>query len=598
MLQNRQSMTYNNSRLRTIYNTMLSLDYDSNRVLLFLYKNKLYTRYLSYLVGGNIPRDKSFELSNMYQQLISELTDEEYNVVFEIEVEVPLTTVFVDSGYTFYVIRRKPPRNGPSYFIYKNLTRDFLFNPLQIYTFDVSDPSNLGSRLSFSEDEEEYNGIEYIGTPGAPGAKILLRISPGVNLLYTMDAMNPYANRDGYYPTLLVRENKFEVQNRGNILYVPIRQYSNIAVYEDNGPRFSINDTIHPIVHRESNHRHYQVTYGTYYLEVPKIYACTLLNKGYEDCVSFIGDPECCTVDTVYGATLAPGPPQEGEYSFFYGKVTMTVKKPFPFDMTFYSRSFGFMGGAGILHFIEPYVPVEGADVISLPHVNTILAGDVLRFNRDTSDHLYGLSMGTYIVYLEAEVAFLNRGRENLFTVYGAGLEGTTPDDIPCMFYRGKVMIHIQGNFDKCSMCTRSGYSGGYKRLVYNAYYGAPNDSPFTKTLYAQNTLNLLDNVISFNQDSTYQVYTLPKGEYMVFQKHSSYPITLLNKGKEDLITLETLQPNFVIQGIGPDGNVYLFYYGVFRIRVKGDFNQMSVYSRELNNGLGAIFPLFTYGNS
>jgi hypothetical protein len=546
----------------------------------------------------------------MYQQLISELTEEEYRFVFEIADPIPVPTTLVDSGYTFYVIRRKLPRNGPSYFIYKNLTRDFIFNPLQLYTFDVSDPSNLGSRLSFSEKETDmdpYSGIEYIQTPGTVGSKIVLRISLGVNILYTFDELNPYAIRDGYYPTLLVHENKYTNPSRGNILNTPIRQYSNIAVYEDYGPRFSINDSIHPLIHRESNHRRYTVTYGTYYLEIPKIYACTLLNKGYEDCVTFIGDSEKRSIDNVYGTTLAPGPPQEGEYSFYYGRVALTIKKPFPFDMTLYSCSFGFMSGAGILRFVEPYAPVEDTDLISLPHVNTILEGDILRFNNDKSDRLYGLSMGTYIVYLEQEVAFLNRGREDQFAVYGTGVVGISPDGIPCTFYRRQVTLHIQGNFDKLSMCTRSGYSGGYKRLVYNAYYSAPSYSlsitplpvsPYPKTLYDQNTVNLLYNGISFNQDVTIHEYTLTQGEYILFQKHSSHLITLLNKGKEELITLETLQPDFVIQGLGPDGNTYSFYYGIFRIRVNGDFDKMSVYLSEMNDGLGRILPLFTYGNS
>ena len=144
-------------------------------------------------------------------------------------------------------------------------------------------------------------------------------------------------------------------------------------------------------------------------------------------------------------------------------------------------------------------------------------------------------------------------------------------------------------------MCTPSGYSGGYKLLVYNAYYGAPSYtlSQSPKRLYPQNTMNILNGAVSFNNNYTLDNYQLRQEEYLIFQKHSEYPVTLLNKGKEQLIEIESLKSSFTSQGVAPDGLNYTFYYGVFRIKVKGDFGTMSIYYPGMTEG----YPIFTYGN-
>jgi len=606
MIQSRRSFTYNHSRMSTIYNTLLGLDYDQNRELLFLYKYKLYTRYLND-IHGQVTQDKRLALYAMYQQLLSSLSPEEYNFVFEIVVPIPvLPPVVIESGITFYVVLRKMPK-GTQYFIFKNLTRDFLFLPLHRYTFDLSDPSNLGSRLSFSEEDESnlpYRGIEYRGVPGNIGSSMVLNLYALIRILYTFDQeLIHQSYACGYStPSIQVHENDYPIQRRAEIEGHRIRQYSNIAVYEDRGPRFSINDSIHPIILRESNHFYYEVTYGTYYLNIPKIYACTLLNKGYEEYVTFVGD--ISILDSVYGTFLEPGLKQEGEYSFYYGKVAMTVKKPFPVSLSLYCRSFGYMGGLGIIRFVEPYTPTERSDVVSLPVVNVLRSQGILRFNQTTSNVLYGLSMGVYYVFIETvHVAFLNRQREHLFSVTGIGIDGVAPDGMPCTFYIGDVRILVLGNFDKLSMCTQSGYSGGYKQLVYNAFYGSHTYPTLTnifnsnKRLYAQNTLNVLKDGFSFNQYDTLENFTLLKGTYRIFHSQSKYPITILNHEKESLIYIETLQPEFTVVKLAPNGLSYTFYYGVFDLVVKGNFVTMPIYAYETPNNIGITTNLFTYAN-
>jgi hypothetical protein len=433
---------------------------------------------------------------------------------------------------------------------------------------------------------------------------MILDIVVNTSILYTFDKESTYdAYAYGYStPLILVHENTFPLKDAGKLEPKRIRQYSNLSIYEDQGPRFSINDSIDPTMLRGPRHVYYEVTYGTYYLNIPKMYACTLLNKGYEDAITFVGDADKCVEENAQDLFLAPGSVSDGDYSFYYGKVAITVKKSFSIALTLYSLSFGYMSGVGILRFVEPFSPVD-SQVISLPLVNTLHNRDILRFNQDTAYSLYGLSMGIYTVSLGLiRVSFLNQGCEDLFSVKGDGIEGVSPTGASCIYYQGVVQIHVKGNFDNLSMCTSSTqYSGGYKRLVYHSFYGAPSYvgvSLLPKRLYSQNTLNFLDQGITFNQDDTYDLprYRIGIGTYRIFHLHP-YPITLLNQGKESMIYIVSLQPACIVRGLGPDGLPTLFYYGVFDLVVKGDFNNLSIYSREMNQGLGKSVPLFTYGN-
>jgi len=130
--------------------------------------------------------------------------------------------------------------------------------------------------------------------------------------------------------------------------------------------------------------------------------------------------------------------------------------------------------------------------------------------------------------------------------------------------------------------------------LVYNAFYSAPSyfdqPSPF-KTLYPQNTMNVLKNGFSFNQDDTPQEYNLGKGTYRIFHFQPYHPIMLLNKEKKSLIYLETLQSAFTVTGPGPDGESHLFYYGVFDLVVTGNFDTMFIYGLKMNqNEVHVVF--------
>jgi hypothetical protein len=505
------------------------------------------------------------------------------------------------------------------------------------YTFDLSHPTNLNTRLSFSEYKNSglpYRGVQYVSTPGTAGSKMILTLYNDLKThkLFTFnDVPIPVKNQYdwGYSKEgILTRLDKTTlIKKVYEYYYANARQYSWLSVYESAGPKFSINDFITPVVFLELNQYLYNFTYGTYYLEIPKIYASTLLNKGYEDYVSFVGDENKKIVEYVYGTDmanreepyiqdadpvneLAPGTIIDGSYNFYYGRVQMNIYKPFPFRFSVYSRSFGFMGGGGLFHFVDSSESLTTVDnVLKLKTYNTIQKGISLRMNGDTStlyNRKYGLSMGSYIFDIPSNlpIAFMNSSKENVFSVVATSTSVSTgpfstPDGNKYLFYTGRINVLVKGYFETVSICTREGYSGGYKLLAYNAYYGAQHPSIYTthnskKGLCAQNTLNVLNNkYISFNDDYVLSQYGMSKGVYTIFNIPKECPITLLNNTKNNLVKLESLQKNAIMQGTGPDGSVYNFYYGVLRITVYGNFGFMTLYT--LFNGYMGGYKMFEY---
>ena len=117
----------------------------------------------------------------------------------------------------------------------------------------------------------------------------------------------------------------------------------------------------------------------------------------------------------------------------------------------------------------------------------------------------------------------------------------------------------------------------------------------------SQSDLNIINNgvnsYIGFNDDFVYnenRQYGLYKGVYTIYNIPQGYAITLLNKGKNDIVKLESLTSSFKT-GLGPDNNFYNFYWGILRITVYADFGQMSLYSTY--QGYMGRSTLFTYGS-
>jgi hypothetical protein len=354
----------------------------------------------------------------MVRLLLLSLTETEYNLVYGIVVQEEVTPEpMIDSNITFEVVARTL---GPrSYFVFKNLPDTFLFLPLTSYTFDLSHPSNLGTRLCFSDiPGVPYEGISYVETPGNPGAKLILSIystSPDA-ALYVYNCPDLVTNSYSLYewgysvPSIRIHRSKEVIETLYSPVYEYVRQHSNLAVYEHMGPKFSINSAISPEVYYGFRPFRYSFTYGTYFLYIPRAYPTTLLNKGLEASISFVGDPDKTFTSLVLGTSLF-GENKDGVYSFYYGKVQLNVYQPFSTDLSFYSADYGFMGGDSMVHFVEPYV-APSLPIFSL--YNTIEVEEDILFNGSKT---MGFTMGVYSITTTRPITFLNRGREHLFYV-------------------------------------------------------------------------------------------------------------------------------------------------------------------------------------
>jgi len=637
MIRTNTKVTYNNSRITVIYSNILTLNYETNKNMIIQYKYDCYMRYYTLLLRGNIPQSTRTQLSQMLTNILESLTEEEYKDVFQINPEpilaggldpLMLPDMTNDSGYTFYVVTRTTSLK--KFFIIKNMPPQFILKLSTFYTFDLSDPSNLNTKmsfsLSFSENEfsaTPYRGIFYTAAPGTPGSKMILNVYKDINaiklfLFNDIEMYIPLKYDWGYSMPFLLTQlylaKNPQIIPKMYSYYYP-RQNSYLSVYESTGPKYFVNDTIEPVIILGPNPSSYAFTYGTYYLEISEFFAATLLNKGYEDCVAFIGDPDKKSMVNVSNLNFSDKSPKEGEYTFYHGRVKMIVYKPFPFPMSLYSKEYGFIGGYELFHFTNEPKENKDTQVLNLKQYNINVLGmtTMLRFNEDiinnNTKRKYGLQYGEYYIYIQDEfpIAFMNKDKEDLIRVIPNEFDVSgifnAPDGKPYTFYSGFITLQVRGNFEKLSICTKNGYSGGYQLLVYNHYYGAPLPSVYKSrqgisalrsqtTLFLKRDTTTFDSYLTF-QDETTQKYGLYKGVYMIFNIDRKSPITLLNKGKENLVTLESGTKNGTIEGIGPDGTPYTFYYGILKITVRGNFGFMTLFTL-YNNYMGG-YKMFSY---
>ena len=181
--QNKNSkLVYKNTRVESIYRSILGLDYQENKRLLLLYKYKLYKKYFDDL--QNITYDVRLKLNEMLTVIISGLTEYEYNLVYNIvtTTTVVVTETFTPYQYTFYVMTRV--LSNMSYFIIKNINDTFTFEPGYSYVFDLSDPTNYDTKFALSKLKDGIGMGTYTGTPGTDGAIYSINIEKEITSPY------------------------------------------------------------------------------------------------------------------------------------------------------------------------------------------------------------------------------------------------------------------------------------------------------------------------------------------------------------------------------------------------------------------------------
>jgi hypothetical protein len=94
---------------------------------------------------------------------------------------------------------------------------------------------------------------------------------------------------------------------------------------------------------------------------------------------------------------------------------------------------------------------------------------------------------------------------------------------------------------------------------------------------------------LNHNKNKKYGLYI---GQYMIFDIPESNPLAFINKGKEDYFKYVGVGANIQYR-LGPDNEIYPFYYGTIIIYVYGDFGSISVY--DYYNGYSGGRYLFMY---
>ena len=223
----------------------------------------------------------------------------------------------------------------------------------------------------------------------------------------------------------------------------------------------------------------------------------------------------------------------------------------------------------------------------------------------------YGLYYGSYTLTVKgnnAPITILNRGKENLIQIFGDEstketytleyLDETGELDGSYNFFKGEIRLEVYGNFDKVTIFSRDygiNLMEDYLQFDDKCYGASGANTDYTlvtsddseKTihcLYPQTNLSVLelDNhlVIRFNGDTNYiedRVYGLHDGQYMIFNIPEEHPIAFINYGKEDYFEY-TGSSNNSFTRLGPDGNIYTYYFGVIILYIYGDFGKISVY--------------------
>ena len=483
MIQNGRSINAANSQIATFYKTILSLDYVANKKLLLILKYKLYMKYLNQLISCG--KQNSHDIIRMKEDIIANLTPEEYNLVFEIVIDIS-ENIAIDLTIvkTFYVSVDAYTK----FFLIKNYAGEYI-RPFNTYEFNLEDPSNLNTKFCLSQKENgiPVKGLVYKGIPGTTGATLIFSV-PG-NVSYNLSVFNSLlenvteAYEWGYgQPLLPIVDINKNIYKKSSYVPLNAEQNTNLSVYYNSALKFFIQTSAIEFFTSSSVNYNYLFYYGTYYIQIPKIYSLALLNKGQEYSIRYSGDINKSTTSNVIGTT------NDGEYNFYYDKLTITIYEPFT-PISMYSQTYGYMSAIDSINF-DPIAASSAMPEIRNDHpidnlgiekvygqtkVVVDFVNNTIKLNNNVSNStssLYGMYNGTYIFYSSEYITFLNNGKEDIFIVSGLnGIVGPGPNgNTNFTFYSGVIHVKILGNFNKMSMYT---YNKGYCKGLYILNYGS-----------------------------------------------------------------------------------------------------------------------------
>lgn len=496
MIQSGRSINYANSETATFYKIILSLDYVANKKLLLRLKYKLYTKYFNQLISCGKPN--LHNIIKMKDDIIANLTPEEYNIVFEINTDVIVETVInTIITKTFYIAVDANRR----FFLIKNYNGEYI-RPFNSYEFNLEDPSNLNTKFCLSQIQNgvPINGLVYKGTPGTSGATLIFN-APGT-ISYNLSVFNSLIGSvtDAYtwgygQPLLPIIDLNKDIYKKSSFVPLYTEQNTNLSVYYNSALKFFIQTSAIAFFTISSVNYNYLFYYGTYYIQVPKIYSLALLNKGQEYSIRYSGDINKSSTSDIIGTT------NDGTYNFYYDTITITIYEAFT-PISMYSQLYGYMSAIDAIIFDplaassakpeirndHPIDPLGIETVYGQTKINVDFSNNSITLNNNVTNSIatkYGIYNGTYIFYTSEFITFLNKGKEDIFMVSGInGILGPGPDGTTnYTFFSGVIQIKILGNFNKMSIYTfNKGYCKGLYILNYGNIYNTylPHSYPFT----------------------------------------------------------------------------------------------------------------------
>lgn len=188
----------------------------------------------------------------------------------------------------------------------------------------------------------------------------------------------------------------------------------------------------------------------------------------------------------------------------------------------------------------------------------------------------------------------------------GLDVNETGIGDSSYNFYDGNVSIRVIGDFESCSLYSlKYGYIKLEDVLIFDKQFADFNDHvamiksypdisqtdqdvdvfclyPESKIYFDTSAkepvmiLNYKDTYTYDYNDISQNKYGLYKGQYIIKGVTESNPIAVINNGITDYLTY--FGSSFYKKRLGPDKNVYDFYYGTIVIEVFGDFGSVSLY--------------------
>ena len=518
MIQSGRSINYANSETATFYKIILSIDYVSNKKLLLRLKYKLYNRYFNQVISCGKPN--LHDIIKMKDYIIENLTPEEYNIVFEINTDTIIDVVINKTITKIFYIAVDVNKN---FFLIKNYNGEYI-RPYNSYEFNLEDPTNLNTKFSLSQKQNgvPVAGLVYKGIPGTSGATLIFT-APS-NILYNLSIFNSLLESllDAYswgygQPLIPVIDPNKNIYKKASFVPLYAEQNTSLSVYYNSALKFFIQTSAIDFFTISSVNYNYLFYYGTYYIQVPKIYSLALLNKGQEYSIRYSGDINKSSTANVIGTT------NDGTYNFYYDTITITIYEAFT-PISMYSQLYGYMSAIDSINFdplaassAKPEIrndhPIDALGIETVygqTKINVNLSTNSITLNNNVSNSTstaYGIYNGTYIFYTSEFITFLNQGKEDIFIVSGMnGIRGPGPDgNTNYTFFSGVIQIKILGNFNKMSMYTfNKGYCKGLYILNYGNTYNTylPHSYPFTnisKTILSDPEPIVYNNSISLN---------------------------------------------------------------------------------------------------